>query len=200
MKLIIDSEKVEITSETAHSLDAVCREVMNLLLPKNRSIASCAIDGKLYGTISEAANAFQQARSVEFTSMPLKNALIAMGQDHLVELALAEQMCETLVTDSLLAEPEEIVRQWSDLCNKIKERIGVMGRLGVALPEDEINILVDQYYAALNSAMENLAEVFSKGDIVGFSDALETQLLPWLKDIQVFSKKITTNLEALVVA
>ncbi len=79
----------------------------------------------------------------------------------------------------------------------LKQRIGILGRLAVVLSQEEIDALIDQHYTALNENMKKIAEVFSKGDIVGFSDALETMLLPWLKEIQVFSAKLNKNLEAL---
>jgi len=197
MKLYLDSENLDLNPDATKDLEACCSEVMKQLLSRSRSIASCSIDGKLYSTMPEASAAFSQAKAVNFTSIPLKTALISMAEEHNAEMEVIEEMCEALVTDSLLADPNEIVRQWSALCDKIKERISHLGSLAAVQGEDVMNALIDVYYVQLNDIMKNLGEVFSKADVVGFSDALESRLLPWIKQMREFSNSFATKLETL---
>ena len=197
MKLTLDSENLELNPEATKDLGACCSEVMKMLLSRSRSIASCAIDGKLYSTMPEASEAFSRAKAVTFTSIPLKTALIGMAEEHNAEMIVVEEICEALVTDSLLAEPDEIVRQWSTLCEKIKERITHLGSLASVQGIDKMNELIDVHYVRLNEIMKHLGEVFSKADVVACSDALEGQLLPWIKQMREFSISFTETIETL---
>lgn len=195
MKLYLDSETIELNPEATKNFEACCSEVMKLLLSRKRSIGSCAIDGKLYANMPDAVEAFNRADAVTFTSIPLKTAIIAMADQNNSELEVVEELCEALVTDSLLAEPNEIVRQWSSLCDKIKERISHLSSLAMVSGEEKMNELIDVHYIHLNQIMKTLGEVFSKADVVGFSDALETQLLPWIKEMREFSLSLSNNIK-----
>lgn len=195
MKFVIDSEEISLPETSRQSFQQCCQNIMALLLEKERSIGSFKIDGKDVESIKDADQSFSQAQQVEVESLPLAEALQSALTGTINEIRKLETMCETLVTDCLLADPDNIAQQWQDLCKELTKLIGFFPSLGYLLTEKQINELIDQRYAEFNQIMKDIAEVLPKADVVAFSDILETRLQPWLKNMRDFSQEALQRAE-----
>lgn len=186
MKLIIDSKPVEIPATESQNFQELCSGVMDWLLIKKRSIASCKFDGRLVHSVEEANDFFVSASTCEIESVPLEIALqsaIALQCNYLSEI---EVQCERLVTESLLAEPQEIVTLWRDICENLKQQIAFIPQLGNVLNENQVDELINERMEIFNKIMKDAAASLSVADVVQFSDVLELKLLPWLKQYKDF--------------
>lgn len=181
MKLIIDSQPVDLATLPGASFAEYCRDVMQYLLHRNRAIATFALDGEPIRTVEQAEAGFSAASLVEISSIPLADALRASLDQQVDSLSSVVDACETLVTDSLLAEPADIAHQWQELCEAIKQGFSQIPSLAGLLTEEQIEDLIQERFTALGTVMRDIAQVLNKGDVVGFSDILELRLLPWLQ-------------------
>lgn len=186
MKLIIDSTPVEIPAAESQSFRELCTGVMNWLLPRKRSIASCKFDGHVIHSVEEADSVLPSSQTCEIESVPFEIALqsaLALQCNYLGEI---EQQCDKLVTESLLADPQDIIKLWRFICENLKQQIAFIPQLGNILSEDQVDHLITSRMEAFNDIMKSAAAALSTADVVQFSDVLELKLVPWLQQYREF--------------
>lgn len=186
MKLIIDSKPVTIPAAESPNFRELCAGVMDWLMTSKRSIASCKFDGQIVHSVEEADTIFSSAHTCEIESVPFEIALqsaIALQCNYLGEI---EQQCDRLVTESLLAEPQDIITMWRDICENLKQQISFIPQLGNVLEEDQVDHLIMQRMEEFNGIMKAAATALSTADVVQFSDVLELKLVPWLQHYREF--------------
>lgn len=186
MKLIIDSKPVDIPAAESQSFRELCTGVMDWLLPKRRSIATCKFDGQPIHSVEQADNVLSHASTCEIESVPFEIALqsaLALQCNYLGEI---EQQCDKLVTESLLADPNDIVKLWREICENLKQQIAFIPQLGTILSEEQVDHLIASRMENFNATMKGAAAALSTADVVQFSDILELQLVPWLKQYREF--------------
>ncbi|MEM9400380.1 MAG: hypothetical protein AAF984_09245 [Verrucomicrobiota bacterium] len=186
MEVIIDSEEVKISNDQTPSFTKCCEVIMEMLISKDRSIALCKINGQAVNTLAEADSLFTPDCSMEVETVSVLKALEEAVKVKCQELHGAEDACEQLVTDSLLEEPEELVRQWQNLCGQLKEQVGFIPKLGPLLTEEQINMLIEVKLEELNAVMKDTQKALSKADVVAFSDILELRLSAWIISFREF--------------
>jgi len=159
-------------------------------MEKKRSIASIKLDGKAIYDIDAASELYISSSLCEVETLPydqvFKNAL----HFQLSQISDLEESAETLITDILLAEPDEIIEKWQSICKMVKAQIVFLPQLAVLLSEDQINDLVEKHLAELDKIMKEAAGSFSTADVVAVSDILELQFLPWLKNFKTFMQNM----------
>ena len=93
---------------------------MKILLEKGRAIHQCKLDGKVVADPTSIEPTFSKAAVLEIESLSLKKVLLASLDQQILELKQLEKAIEQLVTDCLLVEPQEIVTQWTNICETTK--------------------------------------------------------------------------------
>ncbi|MEM9446064.1 MAG: hypothetical protein AAGA18_12020 [Verrucomicrobiota bacterium] len=186
MQVIIDSETVEIETKTSNNFEDACSLIMQWLVQRDRSISKCKIDGKLIETIEEARCLFNVNSSLEIESIPVAVALYQSVGEHCDSLKRIEEDCDELVTDSLLEEPEVLLRQWQSLCHKLKQEIGFLPNLAPLLTDEQLDSLIEKNLTELNAIMNDIQKALSKADVVAFSDILELRLSVWISNFSEF--------------
>lgn len=195
MKLIIDTKPVELPPCEAKNFKDYCQHLMQWLLEKNLSIASCSIDGQLVHSAEQANDLFSKAAVLEVQTLTVHDALVDMLRLRCQELRGLETDCENLVTDALLAEPQEIVDGWKKLCEHIKIQLQLLPSLTALWTEKEFDSLINDRLGELNQLMTDCARVLSTADVVSFSDILELRLSPWIKQMREFMERTLTTVE-----
>lgn len=186
MKLIIDSKPVEIPAAESQNFRELCSGVMDWLMSKKRSIATCKFDGHVIHSVEEADSIFTSSNICEIESVPFEIALqsaIALQCNYLGEI---EQQCDKLVTESLLADPQDIIKLWREICENLKQQIAFIPQLGNVLSEEEVDHLIGNRMEIFNETMKAAAASLSTADVVQFSDVLELKLVPWLQEYRTF--------------
>jgi hypothetical protein len=197
MKIIIDSEEIQIPqAEQATTFMEACKSIAAWLLLRQRSIKLCEIDGKALHSLEEADLAYKTGKQLEVASLPLLSAIQDALTLNLNQLRVLESKCENLVTDALLAEPEDIAQQWENLCTSLREMLKFIPQIAYLLTEEELNHLTDETYLNLTKIMQDISEYLPKADVVMFSDILELRLLPWLKSLREFTENVGKQFEA----
>ena len=186
MQVIIDSETVELDTKTNNNFEDTCSVIMKWLVQRDRSISKCKIDGKLIETIEEARSLFNDKSSLEIESIPVAVALHQSVGEHCDTLTRIEEDCDELVTDSLLEEPEVLLKKWQSLCHKLKQEIGFLPNLGPLLTDEQLDSLIEKNLTDLNSIMNDIQQALSKADVVAFSDILELRLSVWIASFNEF--------------
>jgi hypothetical protein len=184
MKLIVDSEPVEIAIEPGGGFPEYCREVMSLLLSRNRAIGSLLLDGRPMQTIEQAEREFPTARMCEIQSVPLVQAMRTSLDSQIQRIISIEERCNTLVTESLLAEAHDIAVAWQDICAMIREQIGLLPQLAGLLDLEEVDHLIGVRLMEFNTTMRDIGDILNRADVVAFSDVLEFRLVPWLGSLR----------------
>lgn len=197
MQIIIDTEQVEISQDTKPSFTKCCEAIMELIVQKDRSIACCKINGQEVSTLEQADSLFTPDCSMEVETVSVVEALELAVAIKCQELIAAEDACDQLVTDSLLEEPEALLKQWQNLCEQLKEQVRFIPKLGHLLTEEQINMLIEVKLEELNSIMRDVHHVLSKADVVAFSDILELRLAGWISSFHEFLKTQLNMLENL---
>ncbi|MES2310363.1 MAG: hypothetical protein V4507_16035 [Verrucomicrobiota bacterium] len=180
LKVVIDSTPVQLTPASGSSFSALCEEAMKILLEKNRAISVCKIDGKLVTDPTEVDAVLSSVKLLEIESLPLKEVLLTSIQHHVIDLKRLEQAAEQLVTDCLLAEPQEIVNQWTAICEETKKKLAFVPTLAPILSERQLEEKMDPLFKQLAALMNEAGGSFSTADVVSFSDTIENKFIPWL--------------------
>ncbi|SDT86692.1 hypothetical protein SAMN05444156_0218 [Verrucomicrobium sp. GAS474] len=196
MTLTIDSESVDLPSKPDEAFSEYYERIADHLLQKNRCIGVCSINGQEVATIEAGALLFPAATEISVTSVSIRVALQANIALQCNTMRRIEESCETLVTDSLLADPKQVAVSWQELCEEIKSILTFIPRLGVLLTDAQVDSLVEGRLSELNGVMSEIAAFLSKGDVVGFSDTLEMKLLPWIVGLREFFQAQLTVVEA----
>jgi hypothetical protein len=186
MKLIIDSKPVKLSDNEPTSFSEYCAQIMEWLLERERSISKCKLDGKPIEFIEEANDLYLNSSTCEIESIPLRVAVQSALALQCNYLRVLETECEQLVTDSLLAEPKEIMRQWYNICQHLKNQIAFLQKMASLFTEKEVDAIVDTHLAQLNGLMKDAAAAINAADVVTFSDVIELKLLPWQKAFREF--------------
>jgi hypothetical protein len=195
MKLIVDSQPVELPLPKEGGFPEYCRELMNWLLTRNRAIGSFLLDGKPMLTVEQAEMEFAGAVVCEVRSVPLGEAMRVSLATQVERIAAIEEQCLRLVTDALLAEASEIAVAWQDIWANIRQQIGLIPQLAGLLDLDQIEDLVATRLAEFNSTMRDIGDVLNRADVVAFSDILEFRLVPWLGRFKDFIQQHLDSLE-----
>lgn len=197
MNLIIDATPATLDSLDTSSFSGFCTSVNQHLTEKGRAISLCKINGQPVHDLALADQIFSTAQTIEFETIDLKEAVASVISTHCNQLRTIEQDCETLVTDALLAEPQEIADQWTNICEGLKKQIDLIPHLTPFLTEEQVDELVDKHFAELHEIMSSIAEILNeKGDVVAFSDALEMRLMPWIGKIRNISESTLKLVES----
>jgi hypothetical protein len=186
MKLIIDSEPadfVAINSGT-HTFTTFCQNVMERLLDKNRSIASCKLDGQLINSIDDADREFPNSTICEIESVPISLALKSALALQCSQCRRLESACDKLVTECLLSDPKEIIDQWQSMCEMLKDQMRFLPQLSYLLTDHQVEQLAERNVQELNAIMNHISTSFQTADVVAVSDILELELLPWLRQFR----------------
>lgn len=196
MKLLIDSEPVELAGGQATTFSACCREVMQHLLKRNRAIDALLLDGRPVDSVAQAEADFAAAAVCEFRTVPLGDAVRGLLETYERDLRTLEASVENLVTESLLAEPETVAGLWRDLCEAVKLAIARLPQLAALLTDEEIDEIAERRMTDFNNAMRDIATALNKADLVAFSDILELRLLAWLRGIREIVARQMASLHA----
>lgn len=186
MTLTIDSAPVDLPLQSQETFQAYLNRVADFLLQTQRCIGQFRIDGRAVATLEEGASLFPSAASFEVDSVPLQVALQAQVQLQCDALRKIQGDCETLITDSLLADPRQVAASWGTLCEEIKQVLAFLPTLNGLLTEAQFETLVEQRLSSLTATMNEIRVVMAKADIVAFSDLLEMKLVPWISEMRGF--------------
>lgn len=186
MKILIDNSPLEQKIPVPQTFPEFCEQIMGILLARNLSIGSCEFDGTIVSNLEEAHDLFSRCEICKIASIPLAVALEAALSHKCREAEKLEAECESLVTQSLLGEPTEIVIRWHSICEEIKSQVGFLPRLSGLLTDAQVNHLVDRQLKDLSKVMHALHAAFNAGDTLEISDSLELRLLPWLRQLRAF--------------
>ncbi|MDE1170484.1 MAG: hypothetical protein PW734_04615 [Verrucomicrobium sp.] len=198
MILTIDSKTVDLPRQPDEALTAYLDRVADLLIKEHRSIGTCLIDGQAVTLDAQGQRLFAGGKEMQVESVPLLVALQANIAFQCNALRRMEGECETLITDSLLVEPVKVAAAWNVLCEAIKGGVEFLRVLEGLLTKEEVDLIVDDKLAKLGQVMKEIAAIMAKGDVVGFSDQLEMQLLPWLADFRKFLEGQVERVDALI--
>jgi hypothetical protein len=186
MKILIDNSPLEKEFTAPTSFPEFCEQMMGVLLERNLSIGSCEFDGTVVSSLEEAHDLYSRCEICRIASIPLAVAMEAALGQKVRDAVKLESECENLVTQALLAEPNEIATRWQAICEEIKAQIGFLPRLSGLLTDAQVNHLVDRQLQDLGKVMHALHAAFNAGDTLEISDSLELRLLPWLKQLREF--------------
>lgn len=186
MTLTIDSAPVDLPLQPQEAFQAYLDRVADFLMQTQRCIGHFRIDGKPVVTLEEGASLFPGAATFEIDSVPLLVAMQSNLQTQCEALRRLQADCETLITDSLLADPRKVAAAWTGLCEEIKKVLAFIPALNGLLTDEQITSLVDGRFAELTVIMNDIRAVMDKADIVAFSDLLEMKLVPWLAGMREF--------------
>lgn len=181
--------------EDIHSFQDLCSVVMEWLLKRKRSISLCVIDGVQVQSLDQAENMFTSADTCEIESVTIEAALMSALALQGESLKTITAECEELVTECLLAEPEDIIKLWQKICEHLKAQIGFVPHMGAVLSDEEVERLVSTEMSQFNRIMQRAGEILSTADVVQFSDLLELELIPWLGDYRLFLHRVFVRLE-----
>jgi hypothetical protein len=195
LKVVIDSTPVQLELPQGSSFAALCEAAMKVLLEKNRAIAHCKIDGKLVEDPESANETIGSASLLEIESLPLKEVLLVSIQNHITDLKRLEQSAEQLVTDCLLAEPQEIVNQWTEICEQTKKKLSFIPTLAPILSEKQLEEKMDPLFKNLAGIMSEAGTSFSTADVVSFSDTIENKFIPWLHQFRAVIQSAQNEVE-----
>ena len=197
MILTIDSAPVDFPLQPQETFQAYLNRVADFLLQTQRCIGQFRIDGKAVATLDEGAALFPAAASFDVDTVPLQVALQAQVQAQCVALRKIQGDCETLITDSLLADPRQVAASWGTLCEEIKQVLAFLPVLNGLLTDAQMDTLVDRRLAGLTGTMNEIRTVMAKADIVAFSDLLEMKLVPWINEMREFFEAQRAFVESL---
>ncbi len=197
MKILIDNNLLEQKLPALKSFPEFCEQIMEILLARNLSIGSCEFDGTVVNSLEEAHELFQRSETCKIASIPLAVALEAALSHKCSDARRLENECETLVTQALLGEPNEIAQRWQTICEEIKAQVGFLPRLSGLLTDAQVNQLVDRQLKDLSKVMHALHAAFNNGDTLEISDSIELQLLPWLRQLRAFMENCLSLVKTL---
>ncbi len=197
MKLLIDSHPVDLPLQPGASFTEYCGVISAHLLDQNLAIANCKLNGCVILHLEEAATRFTKDAVLEIESVPLSVALAAMVSLRCSEMKRLEADVETLVTDSLIGEPEEVLRQWHSVCEQLKTQIRALPQLGALLADEQVEEIVSSRMDEFRQIMNACAKSLSTADVVAFSDTLEMQFLPWLRALREIIHSMLARIEEL---
>lgn len=183
-KVLVDSTPVTLEVSDLSTFEKCCQAITNILLEKQRAIIRCKLDGKLVEDPRNSQEDFAKSAVLEIETLPLKEALFTMIQQQILETKRLEESAEKLVTDCLLAEPQEIVTQWTDICETTKSRLNFIPMLAPILNEQLLEKKVEPLLAELSDLMQSAGASFSTADVVTFSDVIENKYISWLKKLR----------------
>jgi len=195
LKVTIDSVPVQLEVPEGASFAQICAAAMKILLVDSRAISECKLDGKVVVEPDKVDTLLSTFTTLEILSRPLKEILLTTLQQHVLELKQLEQLTEQLVTDCLLAEPQEIVDQWSTICNITKKKLSIIPTLAPILDEKQLEAQMEPLFKDLNTIMTSASTAFSTADVVSFSDILENNFHPWIQKFRSVIQTAQTEVE-----
>ncbi len=195
LKVTIDSVPVQLEVPEGASFAQICAAAMKILLVDSRAISECKLDGKVVVEPDKVDTLLSTFTNLEILSRPLKEILLTTLQQHVLELKQLEQLTEQLVTDCLLAEPQEIVDQWSNICNITKKKLSIIPTLAPILDEKQLEAQMEPLFKDLNTIMTAASTSFSTADVVSFSDTLENDFQPWIQKFRSVIQTAQTEVE-----
>ncbi len=197
LKIVIDSVPVQLDLPNDASFATICAEAMKHLLKDYRAISQCKLDGKVVVEPDKVDSLLSKFTLLEIESRPLKEILIDSLQQHILDFKHLEQSTEQLVTDCLLAEPQEIVDQWSKICDITKKKLSIVPTLAPILDEKQLEAQMEPLFNELNKIMSEASASFSTADVVSFSDTLENNFIPWIQKFRTVIQTAQTEVEKL---
>lgn len=195
LKVVIDSVPVQLEIPQEASFANICASAMKVLLEKNRAISQCKLDGKVVEEPDKVDALLPTFSLLEIESQPLKEVLTIALQQHVLDLKQLEQSTEQLVTDCLLAEPQEIVDQWTGICDITKKKLSIIPTLAPILDEKQLETKMEPLFKDLNLIMTEASGSFSTADVVSFSDTLENRFIPWIQRFRAVIQSALTEVE-----
>lgn len=195
LKVVIDSTPVQLEVPQGSSFAAYCEAAMKFLLEKSRAISVCKIDGRLVTHPDEDGSKLESASLLEIESLPLRQVLLTSLQNQIVDIKRLEQAAEQLVTDCLLAEPQEIVKQWSEICDETKKKLSFVPTLAPILDEKQLEEKMNPLFKQLGALMGEAGNSFSTADVVSFSDTIENKFIPWLHAFKAVIQSAQSEVE-----
>ncbi len=189
MKLFIDQKELTEKKIGGTTFSEFCSELMSHLLAHDNSIACIKLDGTEMSNLEAAEDAFANASLCEVVTLPVKEALQSSVTLQKQRLSQLVEACNELVTDCLLDEPSKVAKDWTEICIAMKSEISLIPSWSHYIVEEEVIIRLESKLASLDSMMKKIHENLNKADVVGFSDILELETVPWLNDLADFFDK-----------
>jgi hypothetical protein len=187
VQVTLDGQAVELSSKQGKSLHAIRTRLETMALKRNRVLFSLTVNGASVN-LGDSMSPFKTfhkvaARTISFSQLSFQ--LIGVAADQVNSLHERVQRMALQVMINEWAKAEEM---WWALMPDLKDPLLTLAFVPQAIEMvpngHEINSkAVKRYTDDLVSILEEIEEIIERQELLEFSNALENELLPWLRSL-----------------
>jgi hypothetical protein len=201
MNIILDDKPISVHSKDWNSFEQFCHSCSDQI-PTGRVIKGVSLDGVEVDCANPPKpNEFLNARTAVITSCLLEDLLqnVLQYQSETANNLSKEVM--QLSTDCLIDLPRQTFEKWQGALDSLKSLIKFIPHFltlqGLNDPTfEEISELeLTERIQSIQESVDVARRGFESQDIVLFSDTLEMQIVPWLKEHAKYADKYLNSLK-----
>jgi hypothetical protein len=187
VQVTLDGRPVELSSRQGRSLKAIRAHLEMLALQRHRVLFSLAVNGSPVN-LDESMSPFKTfhkvvARTITFTQLSFQLVTVASDQVNRLHERVEKLALQVMINDWDAAE-----EVWWELMPDLKDPLITMSFIPPTielLPHGEQigGKAVKKFTQDLVTILERLEEVVVRQELLELSNALENELLPWLRGV-----------------
>lgn len=187
VQVTLDGQAVELSSKQGRSLQAIRSHLETIALKKHRVLFSLMVNGVPInlGDPVSPFKTFQKVvgRTIPFSQLSIQLVSVAADQVNSLHERVQHLALQVMIND--WSKAEEL---WWDLMPQLKDPLLTLSFVPqsiAALPNgEEINEKSIRKFAAdLVTIFEQMEAIIARKELLEFSNALEHQVLPWLRAV-----------------
>lgn len=187
VQVTLDGQAVELTTQQGRSLQAIRTHLETVALKRSRVLFSLTVNG-IPVSLGESMSPFKTfhkvvARTIGFGQLSFQLVGVAADQVNTLHERVQRMSLQVMINEWRKAE-----EMWWDLMPDLKDpllTLSFVPQAVEALPHgNEIGSkAVKKFTQDLVKILENIEQIIHRQDLLELSNALENDLLPWLRGL-----------------
>jgi hypothetical protein len=187
IQITLDGQPLALSGKQGRSLHAIRSHLERVALKRNRVLFSLTVNGTPVG-VGESLLQFKNfhkiaARTIGFNQLGFQLVAVAADQVNTLHERVERLALQVMINDWAKAE-----QLWWDLMPELKDPLLTLSFVPEsveALPhgEDISTKALKRFTLDLVKILEEIEEILTRKELLELSDALENQLLPWLRGL-----------------
>jgi hypothetical protein len=198
MNILVDDKPLVLESHNWQSFEEFCSTCSKQLMPEGRVIRAVSVDGEEVNcNVPPSENNLRSAKEIAIRTC-LFEELVQLALEYQTTLSKngAKEVLQ-LSTDCLIDLPKQTFDRWNAVLDSLKSLVRFVPQFLAfeylidpqSLNSDTTEAMLTERITRLQQAVEVSRKALEAQDIVLFSDTLELQFLPWLKEHEAMSAK-----------
>jgi hypothetical protein len=198
MNILVDDKPLVLESQSWQSFEEFCSTCSKQLMPEGRVIRAVSVDGEEVNcNVPPSENNLRSAKEIAIRTC-LFEELVHLALEYQTTLSKngAKEVLQ-LSTDCLIDLPKQTFDRWNAVLDSLKSLVRFVPQFLAfeylidpkSLNSDTTEAMLTERITRLQQAVEVSRKALEAQDIVLFSDTLELQFLPWLKEHEAMSAK-----------